>query len=190
MNIGFHEVGERFMWDGVLLEVVKRDDCKDCFFFGRAECTIESPVHCAHDVRNDDTSVIYKLVEQCKPKEDNNMRNKIYYADLTPCDTMGYYMEASFVPQFVIDDTKGIDTEPPIWVVQLATSHGWCIVAKWYNNGSTRIYGRTKDALMTGVDILGYHYDFYAIKKSIRFKYISEEDMSVFDGNTKNISMV
>ena len=32
--------------------------------------------------------------------------------------------------------------------------------------------------------------DFTAIKKSIRFKYISDEDMSVFDGNTKNISMV
>lgn len=63
MNIGFHEVGERFMWDGVLLEVVKREGCNDCFFFGRAECTIESPVHCAHDVRKDDTSVIYKLVK-------------------------------------------------------------------------------------------------------------------------------
>ena len=69
MNIGFHEVGERFMWDGVLLEVVKRDDCKDCFFRGRVECGVMSPMRCSSDVRNDDTSIIYKLVEQCKPKD-------------------------------------------------------------------------------------------------------------------------
>lgn len=65
----YNEIGERFEYDGVVLEVVKRDNCNDCFFFGRAECTIESPLHCAHDVRNDDTSVIYKLVEQCKTKD-------------------------------------------------------------------------------------------------------------------------
>ena len=188
----YHEVGERFKYDGVMLEVVEfgiKDDCPFCYFFDK-KCNL-SELPCGASSRLDKKHVIYKLVEQCKIRENNNMKNKIiYYADLTPCDTMGYYMEASFVPQFVIDDTKGIDTEPPIWVVQLATSHGWCIVAKWYNNGSTRIYGRTKDALMTGVNILGYYYDFYAIKKSIRLKYISEEDMSVFDGNTKNISMV
>ena len=63
MDIGFHEVGERFKYDGAALEVVKREGCNDCFFLGRAECTIESPVHCAHDVRKDDTSVIYKLVK-------------------------------------------------------------------------------------------------------------------------------
>lgn len=184
IDIEFHEVGEIFKWDGVLLEVVEGEDgCEGCYLKGwcyEVKCTT-----CNDIEREDHNYVIYKLVEQCKTKEDNNMRNKIYYADLTPCDTMEYYMEASFVPQFVIDDTKGIDTEPPIWVVQLATSHGWCIVAKWCNNGSTRIYGRTKDALITGVDILGYYYDFYNFKKSIRLKYISEEDMSVFDGNTK-----
>ena len=69
MNIGFHEVGERFMWDGVLLEVVKRDNCNDCFFRGRVECGVMSPMRCSSDVRNDDTSIIYKLVEQCKPKD-------------------------------------------------------------------------------------------------------------------------
>ena len=118
MNIGFHEVGERFMWDGVLLEVVKRDNCEDCFFLNSMKCGKMSHMRCNSLLRRDDTSISYKLVEQCKPKEDNNMRNKIYYADLAPCDTMGYYMEASFVPQFVIDDKKEIDTEPPIWVVQ------------------------------------------------------------------------
>ena len=184
----YHKVGERFKYDGVVLEVVKgngQGDCEPCFMGLSGRCKPMVKMYCGTDTRADNNSIYYKLVGQCKTKEDNNMRNKIYYADLTPCDTMRYYMEASFVPQFVIDDTKGIDTEPPIWVVQLATRLGWCIVAKWCNNGSTRIYGRTKDALITGVDILGYYYDFYAFKKSIRLKYISEEDMSVFDGNTK-----
>ena len=57
------------MWDGVLLEVVKRDNCNDCFFRGRVECGVMSPMRCSSDVRNDDTSIIYKLVEQCKPKD-------------------------------------------------------------------------------------------------------------------------
>ena len=65
----YHEIGERFEYDGVMLEVVKRDNCKDCFFRDRVECTVTSPMHCGSDVRNDVTSIIYKLVEQCKPKD-------------------------------------------------------------------------------------------------------------------------
>ena len=28
----YHEIGERFEYNGVVLEVVKRDNCEDCFF--------------------------------------------------------------------------------------------------------------------------------------------------------------
>ena len=65
----YHEIGERFEYDGVVLEVVKRDNCEDCFFRGRVECGVMSPMRCSSDVRNDDTSIIYKLVEQCKTKD-------------------------------------------------------------------------------------------------------------------------
>ena len=185
----YHEIGERFEYDGVVLEVVKRDNCNDCFFCGRVECGVMSPMRCSSDRRNDNTSIIYKLVGQCKPKENNNMKKQIYYADLTPCDNMDDYKKAAFIPQFVLNDTKEFDTKPPIGVVQLATHLGWCIVAKWYNNGSTRIYGGTADAIRAGVSILGGCCDSgdcgYAFgEEKIRTKFISEEDMSVFYGYT------
>ena len=118
------------------------------------------------------------------------MKKQIYYADLTPCDNMDDYTEAAFVPQFVLDDTKEFDTKPPIGVVQLATHLGWCIVAKWYNNGSTRIYGGTADAIRAGVSILGGCCDSgdcgYAFgEEKIYTKFVSEDDMSVFDGYTE-----
>ena len=69
----YHEIGERFKYKGVMLEVVKRDNCKDCFFRGRVECGVMSPMRCSSDIRDDDTSIIYKLVEQCEPK---NMEQK------------------------------------------------------------------------------------------------------------------
>ena len=117
------------------------------------------------------------------------MDKKIFYADLTPCDNMNDYKEAAFVPQFVHDDTKKFDTKPPIGVVQLATHLGWCIVAKWHNNGSTRIYGGTAKAIEAGVSILGGCCDSgdcsYAFgEEKISTKFISEEDMSVFYGYT------
>ena len=61
----YHEIGKRFEHDGNLLEVVKRDNCEDCFFRGRVECGVMSPMRCSSDVRNDDTSIIYKLVGLC-----------------------------------------------------------------------------------------------------------------------------
>lgn len=120
------------------------------------------------------------------------MKKQIYYADLTPCDNMDDYKEAAFVPQFVTDDTKKFDTKPPIGVVQLATHLGWCIVAKWHNNGSTRIYGGTEDAIRAGVSILGGCCDSgdcgYAFGEEKIFpKKVSEKDVSVFDGYTTEI---
>ena len=174
-----------------MLEVIQSSGCVSCFFNEYGECKLkDDPKYCGINTRNDKRRISYKLIEQCKPKENNNMKKQIYYADLTPCDNMQDYKVAVFVPQFVTDDTKEFDTEHPIWVVQLATTCGWCIVAKWRNNGSTRIYGGTADAIKAGVSILGGCCDSgdcgYAFgEEKISSKFISEEDMSVFDGYTE-----
>ena len=189
----YHEIGERFEYDGVMLEVVElgiKDDCPFCYFFDK-KCNL-SELPCDASSRLDKKHVIYKLIEQCKPKENNNMKKQIYYADLTPCDNMDDYKEAAFVPQFVTDDTKEFDTKPPIGVIQLATRLGWCIVAKWSNNGSTRIYGGTTEAIEAGVSILGGCCDSgdcgYAFGEEKIFpKKVSEKDVSVFDGYTTEI---
>ena len=189
----YHKIGERFEYDGVMLEVVElgiKDDCPFCYFFDK-KCNL-SELPCDASSRLDKKHVIYKLVEQCKPKENNNMKKQIYYADLTPCDNMDDYKEAAFVPQFVLNDTKEFDTKPPIGVVQLATRLGWCIVAKWSNNGSTRIYGGTEDIIRAGVSILGGCCDSgdcgYAFgEENIFPKKVSEKDVSVFDGYTTEI---
>ena len=190
----YHELGEKFEFNGVLLEVTTPGYCSDCYFSHRCRCgyVLDSPMYCGVNMRNDKKSISYKLVEQCKTKENNNMKKQIYYADLTPCDNMQDYKEAAFVPQFVLDDIKEFDTKPPIGVVQLATHLGWCIVAKWYNNGSTRIYGGTADAIRDGVSILGGCCDSgdcgYAFgEEKIYTKFVSEDDMSVFDGYTTEI---
>ena len=189
----YHEIEERFEYDGVILEVIQAPGCVSCFFRDNRICKLkDNPKYCSVDTRNDKKCISYKLVEQCKPKENNNMKKQIYYADLTPCDNMDDYKEAAFVPQFVLDDTKEFDTKPPIGVVQLATHLGWCIVAKWYNNGSTRIYGGTADAIKAGVSILGGCCDSgdcgYAFGEERIFpKKVSEKDVSVFDGYTTEI---
>ena len=189
----YHEIGERFEYDGVILEVIQTPGCVSCFFRDNRICKLkDNPKYCSVDTRNDKKCISYKLVEQCKPKENNNMKKQIYYADLTPCDNMDDYKEAAFVPQFVLDDTKEFDTKPPIGVVQLATHLGWCIVAKWYNNGSTRIYGGTADAIRAGVSILGGCCDSgdcgYAFGEERIFpKKVSEKDVLVFDGYTTEI---
>ena len=189
----YHEIGERFEYNGVILEVTQTPGCVSCFFNDKRTCKLEErPKYCGIDTRNDNKCISYKLVEQCKPKENNSMDKKIFYADLTPCDNMDDYKEAAFVPQFVLDDTKEFDTKPPIGVIQLATRLGWCIVAKWSNNGSTRIYGGTTEAIEAGVSILGGRCDsgdcVYAFgEEKILPKEVSEKDVSVFDGYTTEI---
>ena len=189
----YHEIGERFEYDGVMLEVVElgiKDDCPFCYFFDK-KCNL-SELPCDASSRLDKKHVIYKLVEQCKPKENNNMKKQIYYADLTPCDNMDDYKEAAFVPQFVLNDTKEFDTKPPIGVVQLATICGWCIVAKWRNNGSTRIYALEDETVKEGVEILhglcdSGECDYAFGREEVHSKKVSEKDVSVFDGYTTEI---
>ena len=191
----YHEIGERFEFNGVELEVIEgQGDTTDCIscYFRYSDCIAFKEMWCNSRLRSDKSPIYYKLVEQCKPKENNNMKKQIYYADLTPCDNMDDYKEAAFVPQFVLNDTKEFDTKPPIGVIQLATRLGWCIVAKWSNNGSTRIYGGTTEAIEAGVSILGGCCDSgdcgYAFGEEKIFpKKVSEKDVSVFDGYTTEI---
>ena len=106
--------------------------------------------------------------------------NIIYYADVEPCDNMEDYKGAAFVPQFVLDD----DTEPPVCVVQLATRLGWCIVARWYNNGFTRIYALEEGTVKEGIEIAQGPCAWYGCSdvKEIRSKKVKNEDISVFNG--------
>ena len=180
----YHEIGERFEYNGVVLEVVKGmdilDDCKKCYF-RLWDCLAFQNALCNKGKRLDGNLIYYKLVEQCKPKDNNNMENTIiYYADLDPCDNMDDYKELAFVPQFVLDD----DTEPPICVVQLATRLGWCIVAKWLNNGFTRIYALEDETVKEGAEILQGRCAVYECSdvKEIHSKNVKNKDISVFNG--------
>ena len=177
----YHEIGERFEYSGVVLEVSKSDSCIGCFFRGDNGCNVVMHRGCSMYERRDRKNIYYKLVEQCKPKDNNNMENKIiYYADLDPCDNMNDYKELAFVPQFVLDD----DTEPPICVVQLATRLGWCIVAKWCNNGFTRIYALEDETVKEGIEIVQGHCAWYECSdvKEIHSKNVKNKDISVFNG--------
>ena len=65
----YHEIGEIFEHDGVLLEVTETRYCKDCFFLGKHGCILESPMYCGSNTRADNTCISYKLVEQLKQKD-------------------------------------------------------------------------------------------------------------------------
>ena len=66
----YHEIGERFEFNGVVLEVsVSTDGCAECFFSKEDSCISSFPINCSMHERNDSKSIVYKLVEQCKPKD-------------------------------------------------------------------------------------------------------------------------
>ena len=66
----YHEIGERFEYDGVMLEVIGLTGCASCFFNEYGECKLEDdPKYCGIDTRNDKRSISYKLIEQCKTKD-------------------------------------------------------------------------------------------------------------------------
>ena len=67
----YHEIGERFEYDGVVLEVATPGYCSDCYFLHICRCgyELEYPMYCGINTRNDKKSVCYKLVEQCKSKD-------------------------------------------------------------------------------------------------------------------------
>ena len=68
----YHKIGERFEYDGVMLEVAKGrgndTDCHICYFRCFSNC-FNKGADCYSTIRKDKTPIYYKLVEQCKPKE-------------------------------------------------------------------------------------------------------------------------
>ena len=66
----YHEIGERFEYYGVILEVAEERYCKDCFFLGKlGHCISESPMYFGSNTRVDNKRISYKRVEQCKTKD-------------------------------------------------------------------------------------------------------------------------
>lgn len=65
----YHKIGERFEYNGVVLEVSKSWTCKECFFYRKDGCILQTVRYCNSFERYDKEAISYKLVEQCKPKE-------------------------------------------------------------------------------------------------------------------------
>ena len=66
----YHEMGERFEYDGVVLEVIQTPGCVSCFFRDNRICKLkDKPKYCGVDTRNDNKCISYKLIEKCKTKE-------------------------------------------------------------------------------------------------------------------------
>ena len=66
----YHEIGERFEYKGVVLEVIEANNCAYCFFDEKNICKLEAKtLYCSANTRVDRRVVSYKLVEQCKPKD-------------------------------------------------------------------------------------------------------------------------
>ena len=66
----YHEIGERFEHDGVVLEVIEATGCASCFFSDYKICKLkDKPKYCSVDTRNDNKCISYKLIEKCKTKE-------------------------------------------------------------------------------------------------------------------------
>ena len=74
----YHEIGERFEYDGVVLEVMEYHDkpmpCSGCYFLHLhdEDYNCEKSL-CRRDERKDKKDVIYRFVEKCKP---NDMEQK------------------------------------------------------------------------------------------------------------------
>ena len=71
----YHEIGERFEYDGVVLEVTDYNEyvegdvippCYMCFLYGKC---VGWATNCLPFDRKDGNYAYYKLVEQCKPKD-------------------------------------------------------------------------------------------------------------------------
>ena len=65
----YHEIGEKFEYNGVVLEVIESDSCIGCFFRGDDGCNLLKHRGCHMYLRRDKKNINYKLVEQCKPKD-------------------------------------------------------------------------------------------------------------------------
>lgn len=74
----YHKIGEKFEYDGVMLEVVEgygmsQTDCVGCAFANSIPCLGK---FCTHSNRKDGKDVYYKLIEICKPKDMEQENNE------------------------------------------------------------------------------------------------------------------
>ena len=82
----YHEIGDRFEYKGVMLEVVggngsSETDCVGCAFANSIQCLGN---FCTHYNRKDGENVYYKFIEICKPKYmEQKTENKIEGTDKT-----------------------------------------------------------------------------------------------------------
>ena len=79
----YHEIGERFEYNGNVLEVIQSAFCIRCFFHDKGICKLkDEPKYCCIETRNDNKSISYKLVEQCKTKDmEQNKETKVEGTD-------------------------------------------------------------------------------------------------------------
>ena len=68
----YHEIGEQFEFDGVILKPVQTFDlydCKICYFGRSGYCKVGVNKYCGTDTRADGKSIYYSIVGKCKPKD-------------------------------------------------------------------------------------------------------------------------
>ena len=105
----YHEVGERFEYYGVILEVTEARYCKDCFFLGKlGRCILESPMYCGSNTRVDNKRISYKRVEQCKTKD---MEQKNENTEVKKNDRLDDKLRWELLPLEDIEDIVKVYTE-------------------------------------------------------------------------------
>lgn len=99
----YHEIGERFEYDGVMLEVKEGGNCKCCYFYSNIWCNtdIYTEMYCNHITRKDGKQVFFDKVEKqantkCDDKKDNDIENTI--------NTMGVHTPSVKTDTIVIID--------------------------------------------------------------------------------------
>ena len=66
----YHEIGERFEYNGNVLEVIQSAFCIHCFFHDKGICKLkDEPKYCCIETRNDNKSISYKLVKKSQTRD-------------------------------------------------------------------------------------------------------------------------
>ena len=104
----YHEIGERFEHDGVVLEVVGIKYCKDCFFLNGDCCSLKYPTFCTCDIRYDNKTISYRLVEKCKTKD---MEQKNENTEAKKNDRLDDKLRWELLPLEDIEDIVKVYTE-------------------------------------------------------------------------------
>ena len=106
----YHEIGERFKYNGVVLEVIEVSDCASCFFDGGdRECKLKDKLkYCGVYTRNDDKSISYKLVVQCKLKD---MEQETQHSNNTNLVT---YLTQQVSQDYMTGLVRSLDTDVTI----------------------------------------------------------------------------